>query len=260
MKHIIEKCKEALGEFEAEHPQYNLLHASVGGAHLYGWAGKESDIDLRGYFAVPTEDYFRLRKPPTSIEFTCENGVDIQLQEIERFLALLISPNMNMIECALSDSEYWVGVPDTISQSIASLARNCLTKKVYPHIQGLVTHMKRHDNKYNFKNPKKPLYIIRELLRGVLLFEAGEYEPRITALKDRLLVGDELLVVDGLLRAKAEGALLDEKEIGESKKLVSALEGHMLRAKEFGILKVEPTVNTFLEADKILLKVRRAYL
>ncbi len=43
------------------------LFATVSGAHLYGFASRDSDIDLRGAFVLPLNAVLRLREPEETI-------------------------------------------------------------------------------------------------------------------------------------------------------------------------------------------------
>ena len=40
------------------------LFATVSGAHLYGFASRDSDVDLRGAFVAPLEEVLGLDRPP----------------------------------------------------------------------------------------------------------------------------------------------------------------------------------------------------
>ena len=46
------------------------LFATVSGAHLYGFASPDSDIDLRGAFVLPLREVLRLREPEETITIT----------------------------------------------------------------------------------------------------------------------------------------------------------------------------------------------
>lgn len=233
-----------------------LKFAGVSGSHLYGWGSEYSDIDVRGYYIAPTEQFFGLQKPKDTIEKLYDD-VDIAVWEVEKFIGLLISPNMNFIEITKLPANLRVVEDKEVNARIEWLADQCLTKNLFNHIQGMVTHMKKHDRKYNFENPKKPLYIIRELLRGILLFETGEFESDINKLASKLLVGDDLLTVQYLIKQKMENYSVEEKGITHAQDTVRHLESEMLTAKNFGVLPAEPKVDLRKEASKILTKIRR---
>ncbi len=46
------------------------LFATVSGAHLYGFASGDSDVDLRGAFVLPLQDVLRLREPEETVTLT----------------------------------------------------------------------------------------------------------------------------------------------------------------------------------------------
>src|SRR5689334_23743657 len=48
-------------------PTTVILEAIIG-SHAYGLATASSDVDRRGVFVAPTEAFWLLEKPPTSVE------------------------------------------------------------------------------------------------------------------------------------------------------------------------------------------------
>lgn len=254
----MDKAKLAVSE-PFEEMEEKVLFACISGSHLYGWATEKSDVDVRGFYVHPTERFFELKEPGDTIEMKL-GDVDVQIWEIRKFLGHLISPNMNFIEIILAPEALNLIYDEVLMREVKSIAEGALTKKLYPHIQGMVTHMKKHDRKYNFQNPKKPLYIIRELLRGIYLFETGKFQSDIKPLANELLVGDDLLSVNDLIDRKVLDMPTTEAEIAFTKTLVSKLEAEMLRAKAFGLLPSEPKKNLEADANKLLKRIRKEHL
>jgi uncharacterized protein len=72
---------------------------TVVGSHAYGLAGPESDVDLRGVYAPPTEAFWRFDKPPKSVEGPEPERLD---WEVEHFCALALKANPTVLEALAS--------------------------------------------------------------------------------------------------------------------------------------------------------------
>lgn len=60
--------------------QYRTLFATVSGAHLYGFASADSDVDLRGAYILPMTAVVGLSKPEETVTRTFEHaGREIDL-------------------------------------------------------------------------------------------------------------------------------------------------------------------------------------
>jgi predicted nucleotidyltransferase len=61
----------------AQHP-YQLLFATISGAHLYGFASPDSDYDLRGAHILPVEEALGLLPKRETVEFSgVRRGLEI---------------------------------------------------------------------------------------------------------------------------------------------------------------------------------------
>ncbi|MCI3929694.1 nucleotidyltransferase domain-containing protein [Streptomyces sp. AN091965] len=74
----------------------HTVYACVMGSRAFGLATDDSDTDRRGVFLAPTPLYWRFEKPPTHVE----GPADEQFSwELERFCALALRANPNILEC-----------------------------------------------------------------------------------------------------------------------------------------------------------------
>ncbi|MEW2530455.1 nucleotidyltransferase domain-containing protein [Streptomyces sp. NPDC047071] len=74
----------------------HTIYACVMGSRAFGLATDDSDTDRRGVFLAPTPLYWRFEKPPTHVE----GPADEQFSwELERFCALALRANPNILEC-----------------------------------------------------------------------------------------------------------------------------------------------------------------
>ncbi|MFG2313038.1 DNA polymerase beta superfamily protein [Streptomyces sp. NPDC048566] len=74
----------------------HTVYACVTGSRAFGLATDTSDTDLRGVFLAPTPLFWRLAKPPTHVEGPAEEQFS---WELERFCALALRANPNILEC-----------------------------------------------------------------------------------------------------------------------------------------------------------------
>jgi hypothetical protein len=81
---------------EARRLPYPLAFATVSGAHLYGFASADSDLDLRAAHLLPVEELAGLRLGPEAAQHTgYRDGVELDVvsHDLRKFAKLLASPN-----------------------------------------------------------------------------------------------------------------------------------------------------------------------
>ena len=246
---MMSSAKEAIDKFKTEHG-HEILFANISGAHLFGTASERSDVDLRGCYIVPTSDLLRFSKPRDTIELSA--GVaEIQFHEAEKFLSLMVKGNMNFIEEVKSP----LRVVDTpVAEDFRRLADLSLSKETFRHVQGMSIHTKKHGQKENFTSPKRNLYLLRELLRGIILFRDGTFESDVSELAN--LYGDAEIteLTEKLVELKRRGS--DYEQPPKFKGLIAQLENEMLRTKEFGTLRARPSGDVMAEAERLLVRMR----
>lgn len=148
----------------------NPIFISVSGSHLYGIPDPE-DVDLRGAHAVSWEqfsDYRGRRDKP--IEKTI-GQVDLVSQEIGRFLALLVKPNVNFIEQVLSPLKI---VTSKHHNNMKEIARDCISKACYSHWKGFAKHTSYHAVQEDYKKAKRNLYLLRIYYQALYVIKNGK--------------------------------------------------------------------------------------
>jgi len=254
------KCNEeiatAIDVFKQKYPEIEIVFLSLCGSHLFGTASENSDYDLRGCFTYKTQDILlNPNKNNKTIEFKCRN-VEIAVHEIYKFLNLILKGNMNFIEEVLSPLNI---ITSETHEQIKMIASESLTKEVFPHIQGMSIHTKRHAEKECYGVAKRDLYIFRELLRGIVLFKHGNFVSDIVKLavlydEDSRIgfpIRDE---IQELIELKKSGK--EVTRIEHIKQMIHQLEIEMVSVKEFGILRSKKCVDTKANANRLILKVR----
>lgn len=74
----------------------HTIYSCVMGSRAFGLATDDSDTDRRGVFLAPTPLFWRFEKPPTHVEGPAEEQFS---WELERFCALALRANPNILEC-----------------------------------------------------------------------------------------------------------------------------------------------------------------
>ena len=97
------------------------------------------------------------------------------------------------------------------------MAEASLSKACYPHVQGLVTNHRADIVKYNGYAPKKNLYVYRELMRGIYLFETGKLENNIVRLSEEIDGTKD--IVEMLISKKFKGEYLSDDECKEIRRI-----------------------------------------
>ncbi|MGW6745786.1 nucleotidyltransferase domain-containing protein [Streptomyces sp. NPDC055025] len=74
----------------------HTVYSCVMGSRAFGLATEDSDTDRRGVFVAPAALYWRFEKPPAHVEGPAPEQFS---WELERFCALALRTNPNVLEC-----------------------------------------------------------------------------------------------------------------------------------------------------------------
>lgn len=105
-----------------------LLFATVSGAHLYGFASVDSDLDLRGAHLLSPAEVVGLRTGPQTLQYTgVRDGVELDVvsHDLLKFAKLLNSRNGYVLEQVLSPL---VVVTSPMHAELTSLAPQLITR------------------------------------------------------------------------------------------------------------------------------------
>jgi len=178
---------------------YPLAFATVSGAHLYGFASVDSDVDIRGVHLLPASDVVGLRRGPETIEHTGDrSGVEVDLvtHDLVKFCRLLLRPNGYVAEQLLSPIVVATG---DVHRELIALAPACLTRRHVHHYRGFADTQWELFSRTGELKPA--LYTLRVLLTGIHLMRSGE----IVADLGTLFPGHDLPYVPDLIAAKRAG-------------------------------------------------------
>jgi predicted nucleotidyltransferase len=104
-------------------PTYLTIH----GSHGYGLNGPNSDMDHRGFFFQPPEQFFGLNQGPETVENN-ENGLDFVVWEFRKFVRMAAQCNPNVIETLLT-ADTDVLVLDDTGRDLRTMARHWFLSK-----------------------------------------------------------------------------------------------------------------------------------
>jgi predicted nucleotidyltransferase len=76
------------------------VFAAISGAHLYGFASPDSDVDLRGAFLLPSRALLGLRPAPETITIDDTSRVDLDwvAHDVRKFARLMTNHNGYVLE------------------------------------------------------------------------------------------------------------------------------------------------------------------
>ncbi|WP_433717022.1 nucleotidyltransferase domain-containing protein [Actinoplanes sp. CA-051413] len=183
------------GQVAADLP-YPLIFATVSGAHLYGFASADSDLDLRAAHLLPAAEVVGLRTGPETLQSDgWRDGVELDVvsHDLLKFARLLTGRNGYVLEQLLSPL---VVTTSPVHAELKALAPALITRHHAHHYLGFAATQERLFDRTGELKPA--LYTLRVLLTGVHLMRTGELET------DLGLLGTGLAYVPELIGRKRE--------------------------------------------------------
>jgi len=243
--------RERLAAFARRGP--SAVFASVSGAHLYGFASRDSDVDLRGAFLHPLRAMLSLRPPRETI--TLEENTDIELDwvthDLRKFVRLLTEDNGYVLEQLYSPL---VVVESQTFHALRELARGCITRPTAKHYLGF-GRGRRKRLREPHPTVKHLLYGYRVYLTGIHLMQTGEVISNLPALNEIF----RNTQIDELIARKREGQEnepLPPDEIDVHDSFLASLETTLVRAYESSQL---PDAATHVPAlEELVIRARLA--
>lgn len=227
-----------------------LLLVSVSGAHLYGFASADSDVDLRGVHLLPVPALLGLDLPKQTVTRAWEdNGLEIDLvcHDVGKFLALLLQQNGNYLEQLFSPL---VVIETPWAEELRGLVRQgTIARHVYHAYAGYARgqwQMWQEERQKGAARLKPLLYAYRVSLTGLHLLRSGEVNANLADLAPGYGFGHLLELIAAKQTEKATFALpLDEHDSA-----LAGLQEQLRLAYETSPLPEKPTnraaLNDFL--------------
>ncbi|MBU2665576.1 nucleotidyltransferase domain-containing protein [Actinoplanes bogorensis] len=180
-------------EVVAELP-YPVVFATVSGAHLYGFASVDSDLDLRAAHILPAAEVVGLHTGPETVSNSgIRDGVELDVvsHDLRKFARLLNSRNGYVLEQLLSPL---VVTTTPLHAALVELAPSFITSGHAHHYLGFATSQEKLFTQTGGLKPA--LYWLRVLLTGIHLMRTGSLET------DLGLLGSSLPYVRSLIDLK----------------------------------------------------------
>jgi predicted nucleotidyltransferase len=172
---------------------YPLIFATASGAHLYGFASVDSDLDLRASHLLPATEVVGLRTGPETLQSGgWRDGVELDVvsHDLLKFARLLHSRNGYVLEQLLSPL---VVVTSPVHSELKALAPGLITSHHAHHYLGFAA---TQEKLFALTGELKPaLYTLRVLLTGIHLMRTGRLETDLGVLGAGLAYVPELIAL-----------------------------------------------------------------
>lgn len=167
------------GEVVADLP-YPMIFATVSGAHLYGFASVDSDLDLRGVHALPATEVVGLRTGPETLRVGGRHDgteLDLVSHDLLKVAQQLLSRNGHALEQLFSPL---VVQTSAAHAQLTALAPGLLTRMHAHHYLGFAATEERLFARTG--ELKAALSTVRALLTGMHLVRTGEVVANLSVL------------------------------------------------------------------------------
>ncbi|HZA52404.1 MAG TPA: nucleotidyltransferase domain-containing protein [Myxococcaceae bacterium] len=228
------------------------VFATISGAHLYGFASPDSDVDLRGAFLLPARAVLGLHPPPETISIEDKSTVDLDwvAHDIRKFARMMTKHNGYVLEQLFSPL---VVVSTPAHAELIELGKGCVTRPTVRHYQGFARGRRKRLAEPQ-PTVKHLLYAYRVLLTGIHLMQTGEVVANIATLNERFRIRE----IDELVARKRDGPekmLLDERDLTTHASLLDQLEAELEEAHHVSGLPETAATNAALEDFVIRLRL-----
>ncbi|MEZ4308986.1 MAG: nucleotidyltransferase domain-containing protein [Polyangiaceae bacterium] len=231
------------------------VFATISGAHLYGFASPDSDVDLRGAFLLPAEEVLGLHPPAETISIEDKSALDLDwvAHDVRKFARMMVQHNGYVLEQLFSPL---VVLSTPAHEELMELGKGCVTRPTVRHYLGFARGRRKRLAEPE-PTVKHLLYAYRVLLSGIHLMRTGEVVANIALLNEgfRIAAVEELIARK---RAGAEKMGLDARDIEEHGGLLDGLESELHAAHEASRLPEEATSAEALNAFVVRLRLDAA--
>jgi predicted nucleotidyltransferase len=227
------------------------IFATISGAHLYGFASPDSDVDLRGAFLLPARALLGLRPPAETISIEDQTVLDLDwvAHDVRKFARMMIHHNGYVLEQLFSPL---VVLTTAAHAELIELGKGCVTRPTVRHYQGFARGRRKRLAEPD-PTVKHLLYAYRVLLTGIHLMQTGEVIANIQVLNARFRIAE----IDDLVARKRGGAEkmpLDARELDHHGAVLDRLEAALQAAHDASQLPDEATVVAAL--DDLVVRLR----
>ena len=186
---------------------HRFVFATVVGEHLYGFAGADSDYDVRAAHVIPPRELLGLRTPPETLAYTTHrDGLDFEVVSLDvgKLCLSLLKKNANVLEHICSPLVVH-STPEHVE--LMEIACACASQHMAHHF---LSHARMQWELFQSRpGVRGILYTFRVLLTGTHLMRTGEMEASLPRLNEHFGLG---YVADLTARCVADAGV-DPSEI-----------------------------------------------
>lgn len=230
-----------------ENLPHQRLFVTVSGAHLYGFASPDSDVDLRGAYVLPLTSVIGLDKPTETVTRTFERSgreIDLVVHDVKKFLSLLLNKNGYALEQLYSPLVVQGG---TALEELRVLGQGCITRQIYHHYHGFSCNQIERFESESPRRVKTLLYIYRVLLTGIYVLETGQIEANLLHLNETFRLP---FISDLIAQKQQEKAVLGKADLSAHHRAIAQLQARLDTAFQESSLPQQPrnrsALNEFL--------------
>jgi uncharacterized protein len=93
-------------------PHGEPLFVYAGGSIAYGLDHAESDVDLRGFYRAPNDEFLGMFKPNEGVTAKTANETDVAFHELGKFFQLASASNPQVIEAIFVETDGLINSPE----------------------------------------------------------------------------------------------------------------------------------------------------
>ena len=212
------------------------LFVTISGAHIYGFASTDSDVDLRGTHRLPLESMVGLTAPKQTVDFSAmHKGLEVDLvsHDVGKYFGLLVKNNGYILEQVFSPL---VVSGHEFLNELRPIAKNCVTRNHFHHYRGFFATQKKLILKQNPVTAKAVLYAYRVLCTGIRLMRTGEVVTDLNQLAQEM----GLSFISELVAAKVTEKVAFRFDIQEHLSKLDQLEQELESAFQSSTLRENP--------------------
>lgn len=184
------------------------LFATVSGAHLYGFASADSDVDIRGAFVRPLDSVLGLGPHQDTHEVSeVRDGMEVDwvAHDVLKFVSMMTKRNGYVLEQLYSPL---VVHGDRWLEELQELGKACLIRQLYYHYRGFFHNQHKVIVAGTF-TAKAMLYAYRVLLSGIHVLKTAEIQAHLPSLLE-IYPFPNVLELIAMKREGQEKGLLDD--------------------------------------------------
>ena len=162
-----------------------VIYRCVVGSRAYGLDNDDSDTDRRGVYLAPAELQWSLFGAPEQFE---DNATQSCYWELQKFLAMALKANPNILECLYSPM---VEKITPLGEELLALRQHFLSQMIFQTFNGYaMSQFKKIEQdlrNHGEVSWKHAMHLLRLLLTGSATLREARVPVRVEAHRDRLL-------------------------------------------------------------------------